>query len=82
MLINLRCCCRFTVNPKRRIRQHNGEITSGATRTKKKRPWEMTLCIYGFPTQVAALQVSLLKAQSLPLFVHDLGPVYQLGTLL
>ncbi|KAJ0260034.1 Excinuclease ABC [Hirschfeldia incana] len=46
----------FTVNPKRRIRQHNGEITSGAYRTKKKRPWEMVLCIYGFPTNVSALQ--------------------------
>ncbi|CAH2060038.1 unnamed protein product, partial [Thlaspi arvense] len=46
----------FTVNPRRRIRQHNGEITSGAYRTKKKRPWEMVLCIYGFPTNVSALQ--------------------------
>ncbi|XP_010469867.1 PREDICTED: uncharacterized protein LOC104749854 [Camelina sativa] len=46
----------FTVNPKRRIRQHNGEITSGAWRTKRKRPWEMVLCIYGFPTNVSALQ--------------------------
>jgi len=46
------------VNPRRRIRQHNGEIGSGAWRTKKKRPWEMVLCIYGFPTNVAALQVS------------------------
>ncbi|KAK9128154.1 hypothetical protein Syun_016951 [Stephania yunnanensis] len=46
----------FTVNPRRRIRQHNGEITSGAWRTKRKRPWEMVLCVYGFPTNVYALQ--------------------------
>ncbi|MCL7050997.1 hypothetical protein MKW94_001720 [Papaver nudicaule] len=46
----------FTVNPCRRIRQHNGELTSGAVRTKKKRPWEMMLCIYGFSTKVAALK--------------------------
>ncbi|XP_050368680.1 structure-specific endonuclease subunit slx1 isoform X2 [Argentina anserina] len=46
----------FTVNPRRRIRQHNGEIGRGAWRTKKKRPWEMALCIYGFPTNTSALQ--------------------------
>ncbi|XP_020212113.1 structure-specific endonuclease subunit SLX1 [Cajanus cajan] len=46
----------FTVNPRRRIRQHNGEIGCGAWRTKKRRPWEMVLCIYGFPTNVSALQ--------------------------
>ncbi|KAK4780127.1 hypothetical protein SAY87_016233 [Trapa incisa] len=46
----------FTVNPKRRIRQHNGEMRSGAWRTKSKRPWEMVLYIYGFPTNVSALQ--------------------------
>ncbi|KAF5197499.1 Structure-specific endonuclease subunit slx1-like protein, partial [Thalictrum thalictroides] len=46
----------FTVNPCRRIRQHNGEIRCGAESTKSKRPWEMVLCIYGFPTNVSALQ--------------------------
>ncbi|CAI0549109.1 unnamed protein product [Linum tenue] len=46
----------FTVNPRRRIRQHNGEIKCGAFRTKGKRPLAMVFCIYGFPTQVSALQ--------------------------
>lgn len=42
----------FTVNPRRRIRQHNGELTSGAWRTHRKRPWDMILCVYGFACQV------------------------------
>lgn len=46
----------FTNNPPRRIRQHNGELKGGARKTQRKRPWEMVLFIYGFPTKHSALQ--------------------------
>ncbi|KAK9794955.1 hypothetical protein WJX73_001688 [Symbiochloris irregularis] len=46
----------FTVKPERRIRQHNGEITAGASRTKKWRPWDMVCVVYGFSTKTQALQ--------------------------
>ncbi|BBN05879.1 structure-specific endonuclease subunit SLX1 [Marchantia polymorpha subsp. ruderalis] len=45
-----------TVDPRRRLRQHNGELAQGARLTKEKRPWEMVLCVYGFSSHVAALQ--------------------------
>ncbi|CAM6108083.1 unnamed protein product [Calypogeia fissa] len=45
-----------TTDPKRRLRQHNGEMAQGAHFTKKKRPWEMVLCVYGFTSHVNALQ--------------------------
>lgn len=46
----------FTMDPRRRLRQHNGEISAGAWKTRRWRPWRMVLCVWGFPSKVAALQ--------------------------
>ncbi|KAH9485240.1 Structure-specific endonuclease subunit SLX1 [Psilocybe cubensis] len=45
-----------TPSPPRRIRQHNGELTQGAKKTRSKRPWVMQMIVYGFPSRLAALQ--------------------------
>ena len=43
----------FTVDPRRRLRQHNGEIKGGASATRLGRPWEMLVYVYGFADQVS-----------------------------
>ncbi|CAE7852226.1 unnamed protein product [Symbiodinium necroappetens] len=44
------------MDPRRRLRQHNGEIKGGARKTDRWKPWNMVLCVWGFPGKVLALQ--------------------------
>ncbi|OAF67266.1 hypothetical protein A3Q56_05013 [Intoshia linei] len=46
----------YTVNPYRRVRQHNRLIKGGASKTLRAGPWDMILIIYGFPNNVSALR--------------------------
>ena len=48
----------FTTDPRRRLRQHNGDILGGARKTSKdkNRPWELMVVVEGLPNKVVALQ--------------------------
>lgn len=45
-----------TIDPVKRLRQHNGEITGGAGRTRNRGPWRYICVISGFRTWKEALQ--------------------------
>lgn len=47
----------FTVNPPRRLKQHNGLLKyGGAKRTSKHRPWQIVAVIHGFSSKTQGLQ--------------------------
>jgi structure-specific endonuclease subunit SLX1 len=45
-----------TIDPDRRLRQHNRELVGGAKATGRSKGWKRICCVTGFPDERAALQ--------------------------
>lgn len=46
----------YTIDPYKRLRQHNGEIAGGANYTSYGRPWILICYVTGFHNKTTALQ--------------------------
>ena len=61
----------FTVNPRRRLEQHNGLRVGGARRTGmvtklgSGQPWRMQAVVWGFPNKITALRRQYLLGEDI-----------------
>ena len=46
----------YSPSPAHRLRQHNGELSGGARKTRRGRPWKLQVVLSGFATKRSALQ--------------------------
>jgi len=51
-----KCYVGYTVDPERRLRQHNGEIKGGAKKTSRHNNWNIVCTISGFDNYQQALR--------------------------
>ncbi|XVF46135.1 hypothetical protein PTKIN_Ptkin03bG0002500 [Pterospermum kingtungense] len=71
----------FTVNPRLWIRQHNGEIGSGAWRTKSRRPWDMFEWAWQHPRESVAVRQAAATFKSFSGVASKIKLAYTMLTL-